>query len=220
MKIRYEGGEDTKMKIVSWTEDECELEDLANISDVPVVVCEDTMTLSFGKSSKALLRKMGGADNAANDNEQDTTAAQPANTKAARSQTTKPARPQTTNAKAGASKPDQKRKALHAGDETWASKEPMPTTSVPTATTANDDASRISTTNGFRCRYINLGVMSTVFVAEGFDGYRGPPSNIDKNMLVLSLASGEWKPCPAGFRPQVDEGTSAVLRHFIGLADD
>ncbi|KAJ6521813.1 hypothetical protein DFH09DRAFT_1097504 [Mycena vulgaris] len=65
MKIRYEGGEDAGMKIVSWTEDECELEDLADISDVPVVVCEDATTLSFGKSSKALLRKMGVADDAA-----------------------------------------------------------------------------------------------------------------------------------------------------------
>ncbi|KAJ6521011.1 hypothetical protein DFH09DRAFT_1098088 [Mycena vulgaris] len=148
---------------------------------------------------------------------QDTTAAQPANTKAARSQTTKPARPQTTNAKAGASK---KRKALHGGDETRALKKPRPMTSVPAATTANDDASRISTTNGFKCRCINSGVMSTVFVMEGFDGYTGPPSNIDKNTLVLDLASGEWKPCPVGFRPRVDEGTSAVLRHFIGLADD
>ncbi|KAJ6473459.1 hypothetical protein DFH09DRAFT_1109987 [Mycena vulgaris] len=203
MKIRYEGGEDAGMKIVSWTEDECELEDLADISDVP--------------SSKALLRKMGGADDTASDDEQDTTAAQPANTKAARSQTTKPARPQTTNAKAGASK---KRKALHGGDETRALKKPRPTTSVPAATTANDDASRISTTNGFKCRCINSGVMSTVFVTEGFDGYAGPPSNIDKNTLVLDLASGEWKPCPVGFRPRVDEGTSAVLRHFIGLADD
>ncbi|KAJ6552467.1 hypothetical protein DFH09DRAFT_1085951 [Mycena vulgaris] len=217
MKIRYEDGEDAGMKIVSWTEDECELEDLADISDVPVVVCEDGTTLSFGKSSKALLRKMGGADDAASDDEQDTTAAQPANTKAARSQTTKPARPQTTNAKAGASK---KRKALHGGDETRASKKPRPTTSVPAATPANDDASRISTTNGFKCRYINLGVMSTVFVTEGFAGYTGPPSNIDKNTLVLDLALGEWKPCPVGFRPRVDEGTSAVLRHFIGLADD
>ncbi|KAJ6540023.1 hypothetical protein DFH09DRAFT_1323287 [Mycena vulgaris] len=217
IKIRYEGGEDAGMKIVSWTEDECELEDLADISDVPVVVCEDTTTLSFGKSSKALLHKMGRADNATSDNEQDTTAAQPANTKAARSQSTKPARPQTTNTKAGASK---KRKALHGGDETRASKKPRPTTSVPAATTANDDVSRISTTNGFKCRYINPGVMLTIFVMEGFDGYAGPPSNIDKNTLVLDLASGKWKPCPVGFRPRVDEGTSAVLRHFIGLADD
>ncbi|KAJ6583568.1 hypothetical protein DFH09DRAFT_1275257 [Mycena vulgaris] len=217
MKIRYEGGEDAGMKIVSWTEDECELEDLADISDVPVVVCEDATTLSFGKSSKALLCKMGGADDAASDDEQDTTAAQPANTKVARSQTTKPARPQTTNTKAGASK---KRKALHGGDETRASKKPRPTTSVPAATTANNDASRISTTNGFKCRYIDWGVMSTIFVTEGFNGYAGPPSNIDKNTLVLDLASGEWKPCPVGFRPRVDERTSAVLRHFIGLADD
>ncbi|KAJ6534699.1 hypothetical protein DFH09DRAFT_1092021 [Mycena vulgaris] len=195
MKKRYEGGEeggeDGGIKIVSWTEDECELDDLADICDVPLVICDDGTTLSSGKSSKALLRKI--------EDVSDTQV--------------------TTNAKAGPSQLPKKRKALQAGDETRPSKKPKPTSSTRAATPDNDDGSRISTTNAFKCRYINSEVMSGVFATDGFDEYTGPPSNIDKHTLVLDLTTSEWHPCPAGFRPRVDKGTSAVLRSFINLTD-
>ncbi|KAJ6465233.1 hypothetical protein DFH09DRAFT_1346430 [Mycena vulgaris] len=169
MKKRYEGGEEggedggIKIMNANWMT-------LPTYVTVPLVICDDGTTLSSGKSSKALLRKI--------EDVSDTQV--------------------TTNVKAGPSQLPKKRKALQAGDETRPSKKPKPTTSTRAATPDNDDG--------------HVSPPPTPSNA-------GPPSNIDKHTLVLDLTTSEWHPCPAGFRPRVDKGTSAVLRSFINLTD-
>ncbi|KAJ7089055.1 hypothetical protein C8R43DRAFT_1142218, partial [Mycena crocata] len=59
MKARYEGEEDSEgVKVVSWTEDERDLDDSEEIKEVALVTCEDGTVLSRAGDSKAWLTKI------------------------------------------------------------------------------------------------------------------------------------------------------------------
>ncbi|KAJ7439182.1 hypothetical protein B0H11DRAFT_2254111 [Mycena galericulata] len=226
MEERYGGGEDdgTGVQVVSWTEDEMELED-ADATDVALVTCADGTTLLTAKASKNLLKGLKGkagkrkAKQAASDDDDDDADADDD----VRADGDGDDEDEDDDSTEKSDSAQGKR-----GNKCRASNAPLPPTkrrkgrtaaSTPVASTSKLPTAP-SKTPGLKCRYTNKGVMSDTFIVKAFDQVDGPPTYIDKHTLFWTASDdgGSWKALPPGVTPRFDDGQSGlcmVLRASI-----
>ncbi|KAJ7310668.1 hypothetical protein DFH08DRAFT_974351 [Mycena albidolilacea] len=200
MKVAYQspdaddGLESTK--IVSWTDEEIELEDPSN---VPIVSCDDGTVLLWASASKSLLakikkskklskKKTRATANASGDDDTDDEDEMP------------PPPPKSGKGKG-------KSKAPTAAG-------------TPAPAAATSDVAPVAGRKQIKFRYRNGEVMSDVFSATELVRYTGTPTNVQQNILMYSDATGKWIPLPPGFGPRISldlEAICEVYRLNIGL---
>ncbi|KAJ7310154.1 hypothetical protein DFH08DRAFT_974506 [Mycena albidolilacea] len=183
-------------KIVSWTDEEIELEDPSN---VPIVSCDDGTVLLWASASKSLLAKIKNSKksskkktrataNASGDDDMDNEDEMP------------PPPPKSGKGKG-------KSKAPTAAG-------------TPAPAAATSDVAPVAGRKQIKFRYRNGEVMSDVFSATELVRYMGTPTNVQQNILMYSDATGKWIPLPPGFEPQISldlEAICEVYRLNIGL---
>ncbi|KAJ7441393.1 hypothetical protein B0H11DRAFT_2350995 [Mycena galericulata] len=232
MEERYGGGEDdgTGVQVVSWTEDEMELED-ADATDVALVTCADGTTLLTAKASKNLLKGLKGkagkrkAKQAASDDDDDDDDADDADDDVRADGNGDDEDEDDDSAEKSDSaqgKRGNKRRASNAPLPPAKRRKGRTAASTPVASTSKLPAAP-SKTLGLKCRYTNKGVMSDTFIVKAFDQVDGPPTYIDKHTLFWTASDdgGSWKALPPGVTPRFDDGQSGlclVLRASIALS--
>ena len=91
-----------------------------------------------------------------------------------------------------------------------------PTALVPTET--SNAVPSASTQPQLQCRYRNGDALSDVFPVSKLVRFAGSPTDVQKNTLVLM--NGKWMPLPTGVEPEIPEEFDAlceVYRTSIGL---
>ncbi|KAJ7619038.1 hypothetical protein B0H17DRAFT_1152191, partial [Mycena rosella] len=199
MKARYLGTEDAveedTPRIVSWTEEECDLP-LTDMLDVPLVVCADGSILLQAHALKDLLKRVArkgkrkasdreesedDGDNG-NDNEDDDSDA-----------------PEVSN----------KRKAPEQTGRT-----PAASGSTSNAASGSNGAgsqSAPSGASGLTCRYINGEDVSESFVGTVVK-YHGEPTRIQRQTQVWT--AGSWRALPKGLGVAVSEDAEPHSENF------
>ncbi|KAJ7614218.1 hypothetical protein B0H17DRAFT_1153007 [Mycena rosella] len=222
MKARYLGTDDAveedTTRIVSWTEEECDMP-LTDILDVPLVVCVDGSILLYARNSKDLLRCFStkgkgkakasalqeSDDNESDDNKSNDDGVPNASKKcksrapggraAKRPRTAGPSTAQNTVAPAASG---------------------SNTAGAPSGTSGNS----ASGPGEMTCCYVNGQDFSELF-AGAVMKYRDEPTHIQRQTQVWT--AGGWRALPKGLGVAVSEADEArceLLRFYIGLADD
>ncbi|KAJ7700450.1 hypothetical protein B0H17DRAFT_1195845 [Mycena rosella] len=225
MKARYLGTEDAveedTLRIVSWTEEECDLP-LTDMLDVPLVVCTDGSILLQAHASKDLLKRVArkgkhkasdreesedDGDNG-NDNEDDNSdAPEVSNKRKAPEQTGRSGKhPRTIG-------PNTAHNAIA----------PAASGSTSNAASGSNGAgsqSAPSGASGLTCRYINGEDISESFVGTVVK-YHGEPTRIQRQTQVWT--AGSWRALPKGLGVTVSKDAEPhceLLWFYIGLFDD
>ncbi|KAJ7703704.1 hypothetical protein B0H17DRAFT_1194187 [Mycena rosella] len=217
MKARYLGTEDAveedTPRIVSWTEEECDLP-LTDMLDVPLVVCADGSILLQAHASKDLLKCVArkgkrkasdreesedDGDNGNDNEDDDSDAPEVSNKRKAPEQTGRSGkRPRTIG-------PNTAQNAI-----------------APAASGSNSAGSQSapSGASGLMCRYINGKDVSESFVGTVVK-YHGEPTRIQRQTQVWT--AGSWRALPKGLGITVSEDAEPhceLLRFYIGLFND
>ncbi|KAJ7501867.1 hypothetical protein B0H11DRAFT_2224233 [Mycena galericulata] len=211
MEERYGGGEDdgTGVQVVSWTEDEMELED-ADATDV-------ALNLLKGLKGKAGKRKAKQATSDDDDDDTDDDVRADGDGDDEDEDDDSAEKSDSAQGKRG-----NKRRASNAPLPPAKRRKGRTAASTPVASTSKLPAAP-SKTPGLKCRYTNKGVMSDTFIVKAFDQVDGPPTYIDKHTLFWTASDdgGSWKALPPGVTPRFDDGQSGlclVLRASIALS--
>ncbi|KAJ7642532.1 hypothetical protein B0H17DRAFT_1216393 [Mycena rosella] len=222
MKARYLGTDDAveedTPRIVSWTEEECDMP-LTDILNVPLVVCADGSVLLYARDSKDLLRCLApkgkgkakaSAHQESDDDESD----------------------DDESNDDGAPNASKKRKSRAPGGR--AAKRPRtagPSTAQNTVAPAASGSNAAGAPSGasgnsasgpgeMMCCYFNRQDFSESFVGAVMK-YRDEPTRIQCQTQVWT--AGGWRALPKGLGVAVSEADEArceLLRFYIGLADD
>ncbi|KAJ7773714.1 hypothetical protein DFH07DRAFT_767658 [Mycena maculata] len=224
LENRYRGKEGAEggMNIVSWTDDEIQLDDDddINVAEVPIVTCSDGTTLLYASTSKKLLKRLGGAKGkgkakAVGGNESDEGPEEDEGEDDAVHDATT-----TNSAKAGSKRqsaagddlPPAKRQ--HIGQPQASTSRFQPATSTYTSAVF---------TQVMRFRYIKGKIMSGEFEGH-IRQFVGPSSKIHKATQVYvetgdQVGNGKWIALPVPYEPNIpeDEPTSAFYRLVLGL---
>ncbi|KAJ7703622.1 hypothetical protein B0H17DRAFT_1194130 [Mycena rosella] len=212
--------EDTP-RIVSWTEEECDLP-LTDMLDVPLVVCADGCILLQAHASKDLLKRVArkgkrkasdceesedDGDNSNDNEDDDSDAPKVSNKRKAPEQTGHSGkRPRTIG-------PNTAQNAIA----------PAASGSTSNAASGSNGAgsqSAPSGVSGLTCRYINGEDVSESFVGTVVK-YHGKPTHIQRQTQVWT--AGSWRALPKGLGVAVSEDAEPhceLLRFYIGLFDD
>ncbi|KAJ7686763.1 hypothetical protein B0H14DRAFT_3534407 [Mycena olivaceomarginata] len=182
-------------RIVSWTDEEMELEDPSN---VPIVSCDDGTVLLRASASKGLLAKI----------------------KKSKKKSSKKRTRATANA-SSVDDTDDEDEMPPPPPKSAKGKGKAPTAAGSLAPAAASDVAPVAGRKQIKFRYRNGEAMSDVFSATELVRYTGTtPTNVQQNILMYSDATGKWTLLPPGFEPRISldlEAICEVYRLNIGL---
>ncbi|KAF7372444.1 hypothetical protein MVEN_00105700 [Mycena venus] len=196
----------TYRRIVSWTEDEMELDDP---SAVPIAL------LGALQKAKKQKKKTANESTGIDDNSEEDDSDGSDNDTVV---TTTKGKMAAKGKAAAKDKSAAKGKSVAEGKSLKASATEPADAATAGTSTLSPPGRRL-----LKCRYQNGEVHSGVFLINNLMKYTGEPTKVQQNTLLWSESSGKWHPLPAGYEPQIPDDLVVLCEVYcmnIALYDE